>query len=107
MEDLEDMFSSSRLQAGESSRYHRSTVRKSRVESSRPTLMSKKIQKLIAQLDNMQQRNIWWKIRVEEIGVIVERKFFHNYNPGFRVFLSSTKDILLEFYQETFQIYNI
>jgi hypothetical protein len=107
MEDQEDKFSSSRLQAGESSSYHRSTVRKSRVESSRPTLMSKKIQKSMAQLENMQQRDIWRKIRVEENGVIVEREFFHNYKPGSRVFLSSTNDILLEFHQETIQIYNI
>jgi hypothetical protein len=55
----------------------------------------------------MQKRDIWSKIRIEKNSVIVEREFFHKYKPGSRVFLSSTNDVLLEFHQDTFQIYNI
>jgi hypothetical protein len=56
------------------------------MESSRSTLMSKKIQNSMDQLENMHHRDIWRKIRVEENGVIVEREFFHNYKPQSRVF---------------------
>ena len=59
----------------------------------------------MAKLGNLDQRDIWRKIRVEENGVIVQKEFYHNYKPGSKVFLSSSNDILLEFHEEMIQIY--
>lgn len=55
----------------------------------------------------MEQRDIWRKIRVDENGVIVEKEFYHNFKPGSQVYLGSSNEILLEFFEETIQIYHV
>ena len=45
--------------------------------------------------------------RTYDARVIVEKEFYHNYKPGSILYLSATNDILLEFHQETIEIYNI
>jgi hypothetical protein len=61
----------------------------------------------MARVQQLEQRDIWRKIRVEESGVIIQKEFYHNYKPESTLFLSSTNDIILEFTSETIEIFHI
>lgn len=49
----------------------------------------------------------WRLIRVEASGVVVEKEFQHNKQPGSSLFLGSTNDVLLEFHGEWIGVYQI
>jgi hypothetical protein len=53
------------------------------------------------------EHDIWRRIRINENEVKLEKEFYHNYTPGSKVYLSKTNDIMLEFLDDTTNIYYI
>jgi hypothetical protein len=39
--------------------------------------------------------------------VVLEKEFYHDYKPGSKLFVGSSNDVVLEFYQDFIDIYQI
>ena len=53
------------------------------------------------------EHDIWRRIKINENEVKLEKEFYHNYIPGSKVYLSRTNDVMLEFIDDTTNIYYI